>query len=270
MLTTPVPHEPRPPLPTLPEWVEHCGDDYPRGNVVRTSTGVTPITQAAADKLPRGKRGQRKGLLYDERWKGFEPRRWRIVVSEKERVRRLLLAPEVAGEPPTVVDVVRSPMTTDWRLLGITEYMVDVHGLVREDDDAFGGMVGIGDRLDYNGQLSKFKVPDEKVRSRVQRGLEVAARAFAMHFERRGVGYEEMLEKQAELWPRGTPDVPQCYDASSGLGNSMHSDRDGARSFAVWLCKLPGASSSWWLLFPRHSVAIALTVGRARIEQARP
>jgi len=45
----------------------------------------------------------------------------------------------------------------------------------------------------------------------------------------------------------------------------MHVDPDGARSFAVWLSKLGNAgighSGGWWLLFPKHGLAIALVHG---------
>ena len=42
----------------------------------------------------------------------------------------------------------------------------------------------------------------------------------------------------------------------------MHTDRDGARSFARWVREGPEDSvGSWWLLFPRHSVAIRLEHG---------
>lgn len=137
---------PAPPLilpPPPPEWVERLGDSYPRGNVHRTDRGCRPITKAAADRLPRGKRGHREGLLYDPSQPGCDPREWQVVVSEKELVRRLLFAPEFKGEPPMVLDMHRAPSSTDARLVDDTEFLVDVHGLVREGMDV-GGMVGIG------------------------------------------------------------------------------------------------------------------------------
>ena len=105
------------------------------------------------------------------------------------------------------------------------------------------------------------KGEEGKARQRVSSALEVAGTIFARQFENEGAGYEAMLEEQARLWPNGTPKWPQHWDASSNLGNSMHRDADGERSFAIWLSAMGsiGASREWWLLFPKHGVAIALT-----------
>ena len=46
-------------------------------------------------------------------------------------------------------------------------------------------------------------------------------------------GYDEMLDLQSQLWPKGTPSSPRCWDSSDGLTNSMHVDRDATRSSAV-------------------------------------
>ena len=87
-----------------------------------------------------------------------------------------------------------------------------------------------------------------------------AGEVFAQHFRGRGVGYEEMLAEQGRLLGG---EHPVCWDVSSGLGNSEHVDADGSRSYAVWVARHGHASQSgsWWLLFPRHGVAVQLIHG---------
>ena len=58
--------------------------------------------------------------------------------------------------------------------------------------------------------------------------------SFNDNFMERDVGYTQMLAMQNELWPSGTPKVPQCWNASDGLGNAMHIDRDVSCSFTFW------------------------------------
>jgi len=78
-----------------------------------------------------------------------------------------------------------------------------------------------------------------------------------------GVEFEELLEDQNRLWGAKSRPWPLCWDMSDGLGNAMHVDPDGHRSYAVWLSALghAGASRSWYLLFPRHGLAIELCHG---------
>ena len=82
----------------------------------------------------------------------------------------------------------------------------------------------------------------------------------------RDIGWESMLEKQADLWPVGgrARARPLCWDVSCNLGNAEHIDKDGARSYARWMCVGGGVamqSKSWWLLFPRHGIAVRLRHG---------
>ena len=74
-----------------------------------------------------------------------------------------------------------------------------------------------------------------------------------------------MLKKQKELWPVDCPegwvDLPLCFNASENLGNELHRDKDGARSFAVWVNKKGDLSKSWHLLFPEWEVAIEMANG---------
>ena len=70
------------------------------------------------------------------------------------------------------------------------------------------------------------------------------------------------------LWPESLTSHTCHYtlQVSFDLSNSMHVDsRDGRRSYAVWLSRLGyaglGQSSHWWLLFPRHGLAVALVHG---------
>ena len=77
-----------------------------------------------------------------------------------------------------------------------------------------------------------------------------------------------MLDEQRDLWRKrkgeGAGGVhPLCWAASGDLGNTVHKDRDGWRSFAAWMSRHGHASKSerWWLLFPEHGVAVQLMHG---------
>ena len=48
------------------------------------------------------------------------------------------------------------PATTEARLLEITAFAIDEHAMVRQTDGV-GGMVGIGDRLGYDGEVHSFR-----------------------------------------------------------------------------------------------------------------
>ena len=251
------------PLTAL-RFVRHLGDDFHRGNVIATkkkkSMTFKPITRAAADRLPRGRRGQRNGLIYHAGYEGFDPESWQVVVRAHESV-RLVLAPPVNGAPPTVVDIQRTPATTDARLFETTAFAIDEHELVRKDDGV-GGMVGIGDHLAYDGEMHPFVMKDEQKRGLLAHRLHFASEQFSAHFAGRSVGWEEMLLEQAELWPNPKPRGAKCWDASQDLGNACHTDRDGARSFAVWLRAKPdGCACGWYFLFPEHGVAVVLAHG---------
>ena len=255
-----VPSLPRP-LSPLPQWVPLLPvDEYPRGNTRRYEDGRTvAITPEQADRLPQGMRGQRSGLLYDESYPGFEPWRWPRVVPECT-AQRLLLEDEEGGGA-AVVEVGHELRGRDMN--AVAETYLSAHGTVRDKDTAVGRMVGVGDHAAYDGRVRKFVTTDAVARRHVAAAMEVGG----MHLDRlmrgRGLGWEDMLAQQREGWPAGTPWWPQCWDASEDLGNAMHRDRDGAPSFAQWLARnrQVGGQAGWWLLFPRHGLAIALTHG---------
>ena len=251
------------PMPPL-RVVAHLGDDFHRGNVMsvrrKHTTTYRPIAREAADRLPRGRRGQRNGLVYHAGYEGFDPESWQVIVKAHESV-RLELAPPVDGALPTVVLILRSPTTCYKELFATTTLAIEEHELVRKDDGT-GGMVGIGDHLAYDGLIHPFVMKNEHKRGELAHKLHSASEQFATQFAGRDVGWEEMLELQAELWPKPTPKGARCWDASQDLGNACHTDRDGARSFAVWLRAKPdGCECGWWFLFPEHGVAVVLAHG---------
>ena len=173
---------------------------------------------------------------------------------EGARVRPLGARPAGQGAPPTVVDIQRTPETTNARLFEITAFAIDEHELVRKDDGV-GGMVGIGDHLGYDGEMHPFVMKDEQKRGLLAHRLHFASEQFSAHFAGRSVGWEEMLLEQAELWPNPKPRGEKCWDASLDLGNACHTDRDGARSFAVWLRAKPdGRACGWYFLFPNCAI----------------
>ena len=156
----------RDPIPRNEE-VPHLGAGYPRGNCYKGK----PIAQEAAAKLrPNGKRGQTTGLLYDESLPGFSPRAWPVVVDKDCTARRVVCMPPDGGETLSdeqrlerLVDVQRDAAGgADPRLFPITERMISKHRLVRDKGGwgGVGGMVGMGDRLGYDGQLCKFKAQE--------------------------------------------------------------------------------------------------------------
>ena len=82
--------------------------DFPRGNVRRDLRGHSlAIGPVAADRIPRGRRGQRPGLLYDESAPGFTPSKWPFVSvpSPDNAGTRFVLGGEREGMRSTVVDV---------------------------------------------------------------------------------------------------------------------------------------------------------------------
>jgi hypothetical protein len=198
--------------------------------------------------------------VYHPEYDGFAPDSWQVVINAHESA-RLELAGAVDGAPSTIVDIQRAPATTEARLLEITEFAIDQHAMVRRSDGV-GGMVGIGDRLGYDGEVHSFVMKEEQLRGKFAHDLHFATEQFAAHFAGRNVGWEEMLVQQAELWPNPKPKSARCWDASVDLGNSCHTDCDGALSFAVWLRAKPdGGARGWWFLFPEHGVAVALAHG---------
>lgn len=252
-------------MPELIELLPH--DARPRGNVkltvpkgTRRTARAAPVTAARVDAMPTGRRGQRPGVLYDPAFPGCDPETWKCVVDEHE-TRRLLL-PKLSGmEGSDVLDIVRLPNAAENdALLEVGEQFYDAHGGVRKKEAMHGGMKGAGDHIDPQGFLAPFACPPSE-RLRVAAGMQRAGRIFAKVWERRSVGWGEMLSMQEAVWPTGTPWWPQQWDVSRGLGNAKHADNDEVRAFAVWLSRMPGPFRSWWLLFPDWGVAIKLAHG---------
>ena len=248
---------------TIPKLDDLC---YEYGNVRRYVTGVSAyMDPELAQAIPKGVRGQRAGLLYDSGVIGFEP----------------TAGPHGLGGPPG-----GGGGTTKWSWRGggmlhvthdpeVGEGMVEVgerwgrsHVPCREGDCSNGGMVGVGEHLRRDGQVAPFILKGgEGGREQIHRDMESMGGLFREQFAGRGVGYEEMLERQGQLWrSRQQGDLserPVCWDMSWDLGNAEHCDRDGWRSYARWFARHRHASASraWWLLFPRHGVAVQLTHG---------
>ena len=209
------------------------------------------------------RRRNRKGLVYDASVPGFSVTSWPYVLAAPavgEGGHRVWLEGR-DGEEPTLLDV-RYESHPDPRLCPWAEDLYAMHKTCREGDPSAGGMTGVGQHLRRDGHMGNFvttgdREHERRVAASITHG---AGEVFTSHFSGRGVGYEEMLAEQGRLLGG---EHPLCWDVSSGLGNSEHVDADGSRSYAVWVAGAGHASqsSSWWLLFPRHGVAVQLIHG---------
>ena len=143
-----------------------------------------------------------------------------------------------------------------------TKVVLEEQRTVRGEDTAAGRMVGAGQHMRRTGFVGPFYTDSEQSKRQLAAAMEVGGARLGEHFAGRGVGWEEMLEVQGEMWPGGG-NWPRCWDASDGLGNALHCDPDGWRSYAAWVSNVGhgGLSSGWWFLFPRHGVAIELVHG---------
>ena len=229
-----------------------------------------PINALDADDMKVRIRENRPGLLYDETCSGFEPALWPHVITPLGACSHRLLLGAVEGSRgegqvggATVFDVCYK--AGDHKdLIKYTEIMMDNGRAVRGGDVCAGGMVGQGQHMRRTGYVGPFYIKDEATKRLVATAMQVGGARLGEHFVGRDVGWEGMLQKQQELWPRrGGHTGPRCFSASDGLGNAMHYDNDGHRSFAAWVAKCGhrGASSGWWFLLPRHGVAVELVHG---------
>ena len=242
-------------------------DDYVRGNVRKYPSGITmPIDVEAADAIRQGRRKQRAGLCYEEHgFDGFSFCTWPHVfaapASGSGHHDAMLHGPSGIADA-TKVSVIYEA-TPDPKLIGVAEVFWDAHKPCRETDPSAGGMVGVGEHLRRDGHVANFVVTDAAARARVAAGMEQAGKAFSRRWTGACVEFEQLLENQDRLWGAKSRRWPLCWDMSDGLGNAMHVDPDGHRSYAVWLSALghAGASRSWFLLFPRHGLAIELCHG---------
>ena len=244
-------------------------DDYERGNVRKYPSGLTlPIDAAAADNMRQGRRKNRPGLCYEEHgFDGFNPALWPHVFAAPMsgfgyHDAMLQQHPDLGTFGYTQVSVIYEPKPNP-KLVGVAETFWEAHKPVRDTDPSAGGMVGTGEHLRRDGHVANFVVADAEARARVAGGMECAGKAFVKRWTGARVGFEALLGHQRRLWGAKSRDWPLCWNMSDGLGNAEHIDPDGFRCYAVWLSKLghAGSSRSWWMLFPRHGLAIELCHG---------
>ena len=246
-------------LPLLPE------DEVLRGNVRMFPGGRTSsITVEEADRMRVRRRQNRPGLLYDPSVPGCAPCTWPHVIRAPGAGRGEygVMLEGCGGAEPTLVDVQYTP-TVPTECMAAGDTMLSQMRAVRGEDTSAGLMVGVGDHMRRTGFMGPFYLTSEGAKRAVAAAVEGAGRALHKGFAGRGVGWEEMLQRQEEAWPRGTPWWPQHWAASEDLGNAMHIDPDGSRSFAVWYAERghAGVSDGWWFLFPTHGLAVELAHG---------
>lgn len=240
-------------------------DEWPRGNV-RQAAGapagrapsMTPIAAKSVDRIPSGGRQQKKGVQYDPSFPGFNVYEFDHVFDGAVDV--YLEGAEV-GDWPTRLCAFNRPT----RDVGLVADMRTIkHGGVdcRVGDPSRGGMSASGSHLRRDGFEGQYVVRPGQSAHDIAMAQDRASIAFHNTFAGECVGYEEMLLEQSRLWPESESSRPRHWDVSRNLGNAMHVDADGWRCFAVWGSDRPyGTSDGWFLLFPRHSVAIALGNG---------
>jgi len=248
----------------------HLMSQYPRGNIYNGKY----ITPKQATSLQTFGRDQVPSLLYDGSEKGFTPNEWHFHVGKNEDIRLSLLDQDGGGDDyRNLVHVHRSTDIDELNFLcNVTSKLIHERHAVRRTKgwDSRGKMVGIGEHIDRNGVHCDFVIKPEfrnQWSSEVEKTMmKKSGFIFKKHFGGKSVGFEEMIQHQKYLWAPDCPDevtdVPRCWNASLNLGNEMHRDRDGDRSFAVWVSNNKESSkSSWYLLFPEWEVAIEICHG---------
>lgn len=252
---------------------------YPRGNVHKGK----PISQQKAANL-KLHQGRVPGLLYDKRFPGFDPINqpdvWPYVIRNNEKERKLFLQTTMNDDDKDGSIGVTSPaghllhLHRDTKAKGLKsifdtcEFIMENHGDVRKGNKwgGMGSMCPAGEHL-HLGKLEKCAIKDDKSKEKrrlMQGYLANAGIMFKEQFANRGVGFNEMLEKQREVWVKGRkcPKGPACFNGSRNLANPEHTDKnDYSRSYAVWVMKSAPEDDSAWLLFPQWGVAIQLCHG---------
>ena len=249
----------------------HLGADYPRGNIHQ---GMY-ISQESAASLPVFRRNQVPSLVYDASNDGFRPRQWRFCINKHEDGRLFLDPLNQDGDGHSNMVHVHRSRTEEENLFlyTSTSKFIRERNAVRTTkgwSGTTGKMVGIGPHVDRKGVLCDFVIKQE-FRNQWSHEtekitLQKCGDIFKKHFSDKPVGFNEMIEKQKFLWPMDClselTDFPRCWNASLNLGNELHNDYDGTRSFAVWVSNnKESASTSWFLLFPEWEVAIELCHG---------
>ena len=179
--------------PLLPE------SNYQYGNVRKSlvTDDCGCIDGELAESIPVGRRGQRKGLLYDQAYPDFDPVLWPHVVPAPGSGEGLYRV-ELEGGGVLLVVHERG---VDSHLVGIGECWLDQHFSCCDGDGAHGSMVGVGQHLRRDGRMGDYVLSGgEGGRPQIKADMERAEREFGRVFRGRGVGFEQMLERQGELW----------------------------------------------------------------------
>ncbi len=260
-------------------WICPYVTDYPRGNLYEGG----PISHDGAiekeETKKRGKCKQITSLLHDEKMDGFKPQQWRNHIQKDGDVRLRLMPSEHTendddddGEGHILSIYHSHNIEENKELFEMTSDVIDTHPVVRNGKqwDGVGGMIGIGDRLTFSRKHTDFVIKKElrnqESIDQEKKILLKCGRIFGEHLSSRDVGFTEMLDWQIMLWPNNPSKsfecfCPRCWNASENLDNEMHQDKDGDRSFAVWVNARGDASTSWYLLFPEWEVAIEMING---------
>ena len=128
-------------------------DEYEHGNVRKDFKGYTvTIDPEAAEAIPKGARDNRKGLLYDKSWAGFDPVLWPHVLCAPASgfgFHRFEL------EGGGLLHVEYDACMPDW-MVDISEEWLGNHVPCRMGDMSAGMMVGVGQHLRRTGCLGPF------------------------------------------------------------------------------------------------------------------
>ena len=237
----PLPNTVRGTIPTLDEM------DYEHGNVRRYINGTSAyLDPELAQLIPKGVRGQRAGLLYDSEVAGFDPLLWPHVLAGASGGGRWYHQVELGGGG--MLQVTHDPEVGEG-MMEVGERWGGSHVPCRNEEPSNGGMVGVGEHLRRDGQVAPYVLRGgEKGRGEIASDMKSMGGLFVQQFAGRGVGFEQMLQRQGELWrSRHQGDAsayPLCWDMSWDLGNAEHRDRDGWRSYARWFARQGHASVS--------------------------
>ena len=170
---------------------------------------------------------------------------------ESEDASGSVLVYGVYGFPDARVDKV----VTDTTVQNYTDHLT---AEARTTEPGYGAMLNAGQRVGMQGYVGSAD-GGGSVQTRSVAAAQRLGSIFALVFGRDysdHCGWYSMLAHQHYLYGGQCPAWPLCWQLSYWLGNAMHNDRDGDRSFAVWVGR-----GYTWLLFPRHGLAIKLMHG---------
>ena len=160
-------------------WICPYVVDYPRGNSYKGETISHEKAIEIEATTKRGKRGQITSLLYDEKKEGFYPRQWMTHVGKDSDIRIKLMPSDDSktdGREGHLLSVHRSHnIEQNKYLFNATSGLVDTHPRVRDGKqwDGVGGMIGVGQHINYGGELTDFVIkPEERTQSIIDREKE--------------------------------------------------------------------------------------------------